>query len=146
MALAEMASGGKAPTRYGRLRKVLVVDSDPAEGDAVSKALDEAGYYLNLVRDPVEGARRCLERAYDLVIVSASLGQAALLGILETVARRNPPPAVVVLAGPAELSMRKDHEGVPCLTLLRKPAAPAEIAEAARILVGPPWTEQRRTG
>src|SRR5258706_13167889 len=85
-------SDPRPPTRCVRLRKVLIVDKDPFWGPAIRLALEESGYYLNLVTDAQEGCRRALERAYDLGIVSASLGQGALQGMLEQMSRRVTPP------------------------------------------------------
>ena len=144
MAAAHQDSDSRTPTRCVRLRKVLVVDRDPFWGPAIRLALEESGYYLNLVTDAQEGGRRVMERAYDLVIVSASLGQAALQGILETFARRVTPPSVIVLAGADELRMQKDCQGVPCLSILRRPCAIEDVVDAARALVGVPWSDHRQ--
>lgn len=144
MAAENQNSDSRTPTRCVRLRKVLVVDRDAFWGPAIRLALEESGYYLNLVADAQEGGRRVMERAYDLVIVSASLGQAALQGILETLARRVSPPSVIVLAGADELRMQKDCQGVPCLSILRRPCAIEDIVDAARALVGVPWSDHRQ--
>jgi DNA-binding response OmpR family regulator len=132
------------PTRCVRMRKVLVVDSDLFWGPAIRLALEETGYYLNLVTDAREGGRRVMERAYELVIVSASLGQVALQGILETLAGRASPPSVIVLAGAEELRMQKDLQGVPCLSILKRPCAIEDVVDAARALVGVPWSDHRK--
>ena len=134
----------RPPTRCVRLRKVLIVDRDAFWGPAIRLALEESGYYLNLVADAQEGCRRGLERAYDLVVVSASMGQGPLLSILDALARRVKPPAVIVLAGADELRMRKDLEGVPCLSILRRPCAIEDVVDAARALVGVPWSDHRK--
>jgi DNA-binding response OmpR family regulator len=131
-------------TRFGRLRKILVLDGDPFWGPAIRLALEETGYYLNLVADPREGCRRVLERAYDLVIVSASLGHGALQAVLELVARRVTPPGVIVLAGADELRNQRDYPGVPRLSILRRPCAVEDVVDAARTLVGAPWTDHRK--
>lgn len=144
MAAADQNSESRTPTRCVRLRKVLVVDCDSFWGPAIRLALEETGYYLNLVTDAREGGRRVMERAYDLVIVSASLGQGALQGILETLARRVNPPCVIVLAGAEELRMQKDCQGVPCLSILRRPCAIEDVVDAARALVGVPWSDHRK--
>ena len=137
-------SDSRAPMHLVRLRKVLIVDRDEFWGPAIRLALEESGYYLNLVADPREGCRRALERAYDLVILSASLGQEPLQGILDMLARRTSPPCVIVLAGADELRMQKDLKGVPCLSILRRPCAIEDVVDAARALVGVPWSDHRR--
>lgn len=135
-------SDSRSPTKVLRLRKVLVVDRDPFWGPAIRLALEETGYYLNLVTDPQEGCRRGRERAYDLVIASASVGPGALQGLLETLSRRNSPPSVIVLAGADEF--RKDLAGPPGLMVLRRPCAIEDVVDAARALVGVPWTDHRK--
>ena len=144
MAAESRDADPRSPTRVVRLRKVLVVDRDAFWGPAIRLALEESGYYLNLVADAQEGCRRALERAYDLVIVSASVGQGALQGILEMLSRRVSPPSVIVLAGADELRMQKDYPGVPCLSILRRPCAIEDVVDAARALVGVPWTDHRK--
>jgi DNA-binding response OmpR family regulator len=144
-----MAAENKRPdpnasSRYGRIRKILVLDRDPFWGPAIRVALEETGYYLNLVADPREGCRRVLERAYDLVIVSASVGQGAIQAVLELAARRVTPPGVIVLAGADELRIVKDYPGVPSITVLRRPCAVEDVVDAARSIVGAPWTDHRK--
>ena len=144
MAAEEKEPDHRPPTRFARLRKILVVDKDEFWGPSIRLALEETGYYLNLVAEPREGCRRVLERAYDLVIVSASVGQGALQAILELLARRVTPPSVIVLAGADELRMQKDHPGVPVLSILRRPCAVEDVVDAVRALVGAPWTDHRK--
>jgi DNA-binding response OmpR family regulator len=144
MAAENLDSNHRSPTRCVRLRKVLVIDRDAFWGPAIQAALEETGYYLNLVADAREGCRRAMERAYDLVIVSASMGMGALVGILESLSHRISPPCVIVLAGADELRMEKDQLGVPCLSILRPPFAVEDVVDTARTLVGVPWSDHRK--
>src|SRR5439155_1330628 len=109
-------------------------------GPAIRMALEESGYYLYLVTDAQEGCRRSRERVFDLVVASASLGQAALQAILESLARRVSPPAVLVLAGADELGAPE----LPALAILRRPCAVEDVVDAVRALVGVPWTDHRK--
>lgn len=144
MAAAPKDHAGPGSTKCFRLRKVLVVDRDKFWGPAIHLALEEMGYYLNLVVDAAEGRRRAAERAYDLVIVSASLGQVALQGILDALARLEKPPSVIVLAGTDELRMQKDVQGVPCLSILRRPCAVEDVVDVTRELIGAPWSDHKQ--
>ena len=143
MAAASYDSDSRTPTRCVRLLKVLVVDRDATEGFAIRLALEEAGYYLNIVTDVHEAGRRVQERTYDLVIVSATVGMPAVQGILDTLACRVSPPAVIVLAGAEEAGMEQVCDGVPCLSILRRPCAIDEVVDTARALVGVPWSDHR---
>jgi len=133
----------RPPTRCVRLRKVLIVDRDAFWGPAIRVALEDAGYYLNLVADAREGGRRAVERAYDLVIVSASMGKGAVVGIVESLSRRMTPPCVLILDHADELQLQRDHPGVPCLAILRNPFTIENVVDTTRSLVGVPWSDHR---
>jgi DNA-binding response OmpR family regulator len=128
-------------TRRVRLKKVLLVDADPVQGPDMRRELEGAGYYLNHVTSPVEARRREAERVYDLVVVSAALGESVLGVLIDELGRRESPPPVLVLAGPEGLKRRADLDGVTCLMVLRAPFMPADVVDAARALAGPPWDE-----
>ncbi|MFN3485533.1 MAG: hypothetical protein ACK44W_08635 [Planctomycetota bacterium] len=144
MAAMEPTLDRRPPTRRVRLRRILIVEPDEAWGSAMRLALEERGYYLNLVRDPAEGCRRTRERRYDLVIASAGWGQIALREILEEAARTPSPPPALILAEDGQLHDREALGVVPCLSILRRPCAVQDVVEAARALAGDPWEEDRR--
>ena len=137
-------SNPRSPTRVVRLRKILVIDRDAFWGPAIRIALEECGYYPNLVTDAREGCRRSMERVYDGVIVSASLGQEAVRVLLDLLSRRTNPPAAVVLAGAEDLGSSKDWPRLPSLSILHRPYAVEDVVDAARALVGVPWTDHRK--
>jgi DNA-binding response OmpR family regulator len=144
MAADEKTHDRRPPTRFARLRKILIVDRDEFWGPSIRLALEESGYYLNLVAEPREGCRRVQERAYDLVIVSASVGTGAIRAVLERLAQRATPPAVIVLAGADEFRARAEEPGVPVFQVLRRPCAVEDVVDAVRALVGSPWTDHRK--
>lgn len=128
-------------TRRVRIKKVLLVDADPVQGPAIRQALEEAGYYLNHVTSPAEARRRESERLYDLVVMSAALGEGVLGVLIDELGRRESPPPVLILAGAEGLRRRADMDGVTCLMVLRAPFRPEDTAQAVRTLAGPPWEE-----
>ena len=67
----------------------------------------------------------------------------AVQGILDTLACRVSPPAVIVLAGADEAGMEQVSDGVPCLSILRRPCGIDEVIDAARALIGVPWSDHR---
>ncbi len=143
MSASSQDFGNRPPTRCVRIRKVLVIDRDPFWGPSIKAALEDSGYYLNLVSDPAEGCRRALERAYELVILGASVGPAALTGILEALAHRPKPPAVIVVGEGAELKKDPDHAGLATFSVLRAPCSIEDVVDSARTMVGVPWTDHR---
>jgi DNA-binding response OmpR family regulator len=143
MSTAGHALEDRPPTRHVRLKKVLVVDRDEYWGPAMRLALEEDGFYLNLVADPAEGRRRARERVYDLVVLSASIGASWVTAVLDTLARFASPPPVIVVAGAGEPARRQGRDRAAGLTFLRRPCPVEEVVDAARRLVGQPWTEGR---
>jgi DNA-binding response OmpR family regulator len=137
------AGAGQPSTRRVRLKKVLVVDPGTGDGEAVARVLEEAGYYLNRTAQAAEGRRRAFERVYDLVVLSAALGEPVLKVLVDDLGSRPSPPPVLVLAGPEGLKSRAALDGMTCVMVLRAPFAPQEAAEAARTLAGAPWDEPR---
>jgi DNA-binding response OmpR family regulator len=138
------AHSDRPPTRSARIQRILVVDRDPRSGAAMRLALEEAGYYLNLVRDPQEGRRRLFERVYELTLLSASLGEVAVRAILASAARLAQPPAAIVAAAEGELGSLEEAVRGPRLRILRRPCGREELLGAARALVGEPWTERTK--
>jgi hypothetical protein len=51
---------------------------------------------------------------------------------------------MLILAGSDELRKATESLGVPSLSILRLPCAVEEIVDAARALVGVPWTDHRK--
>lgn len=141
MAAASQGIHDRPSTRRVRLKKILLVDADPLRGPDIRRALEEAGYYLNHVSSPAEARRREGERLYDLVVLSAALGEGVLGVLIDELGRRESPPPVLVLAGPEGLKRRAEIDGVTCLMVLRAPFTPEETVDAARALAGPPWEE-----
>jgi DNA-binding response OmpR family regulator len=144
MSTAGGSLGAKPPTRAGILRKILIVDRDEYWGPAMSLALEEIGYYLNRVKDAGEGRRRAFERVYDLVVLSDSLGEPAIASILEALDRHARPPSVIVVAGAGEMKGRERYAEVPSLSILRRPCRVEDVVDAARALIGAPWSDRRR--
>ena len=138
MSVSPSAPEGRTPTRLVRMRKILVIDRDPAWGPAIRLALEESGYYLNLVTDPSEGFRREMERAYDLVVVSSSVGAAGVRSVVDGRLRRSNPPAALVLADAAAAPAEKR------LIVLRRGCDLKEIVDAAQTLIGVPWTDHKK--
>ncbi len=141
MSVAGRSFGSGPSTRHVRLKKVLVVDRDPFWGHAVRTALEQSGFYLNLVAEPSEGRRRAFERTYDLVILSDSLGEGAIQAVVDEMAQRPSSPPVLIVAREGRLRRGPEGDGVPVFSILRRPCTIEEVVDAARALAGSPWEE-----
>ena len=141
MSVAGRSLGGSPSTRHVRLKKVLVVDPDPFWGQAMRAALEQCGFYLNLVAQPAEGRRRAFERTYHLVVLSDSLGEGAIQAIVDEMAQRRSAPPVLIVARQGCLRKGPESDGVPVFSILRRPCTIEDVVDAARALAGSPWEE-----
>jgi DNA-binding response OmpR family regulator len=144
MSVAGRSIGHGPSTRHVRLKRVLVVDKDPFWGQALRSALEQSGYYLNLVVEPAEGRRRAFERTYDLVVLSDSLGEGVIQAIVDEIGQRRSAPPVLIVARVDCLRRRPETAGVPIFSILRRPCAIENVVDAARALAGSPWEEPPR--
>lgn len=146
MSVAGRSIGGSPSTRHVRLKKVLVVDRDPFWGQVLRSALEQSGFYLNLVAQPSEGRRRAFERVYDLVVLSDSLGEGVIQAIVDEMGQRPSTPPVLIVAREGCLKKGPETDGVPVFSILRRPCTIEDVVDAARALAGSPWREPPQRG
>ncbi len=143
MNTAECAQSPAPASRFVRLKKVLVVERDRAFGPPMRDAIEQSGYYPNLVTDPLEARRRVHERRYDLVVISSTIGREALSGILEMMMRHGFSPLVLLVMDRDSEVSSEEMKGFPGLSVVRHPCSSEDVAEAVRALLGSPWPDDR---
>jgi serine/threonine protein kinase len=94
--LRELISALEIPPRAPPQRRILV--SDVADGESVSRALEQAGYAVDQAADPEEAWSRLGASVFDAVVASNRPGQggAVLLRLLRTDPRFKRMPLVVL--------------------------------------------------
>ncbi len=99
MADADAAAGGASPSS---MRRILVVDSDPAVHRVVSALFAGDGHAVDAARDGDEALATLEHRDYDLIIADAHLQTAAGTALLDALLARSPaiqPRLALVTAG-----------------------------------------------
>lgn len=124
-----------------RVREILVADRDEPWCMAVSEALAARGYRCARALGAEAARWEVRQTAFDLVVLSTSLGDWAIKGLMsDFVAARSLPLLVVVVAPPHEGPSRAPGF-VPADRVLRRPCRVDDIVDAVRSLLGKPLSE-----
>lgn len=122
-------------------RRVLVVTDVDLSGWALRQALTAAGFVV-LTAGDADAARTVVEasEAFDVVVVSLTLGTGPVTHLLDDVARLWPGASAVVLAagpGPSVVNTIAEHE------LLEKPFSVDDVVSFAQRATGAEVTPAR---
>ncbi|MGQ9731106.1 MAG: response regulator [Candidatus Zipacnadales bacterium] len=86
-----------APQCCGEVRRVLVVDDEPAVREVIARWLSAEGYACQVAIDGEEGCRFLQEGPYDLVICDIMMPGLSGLEFLSFIKRTCPQTAVVLV-------------------------------------------------
>ena len=114
--------------------RILLVDDDPLLCRSLQRAFSVEAVELVPASDVGEARQLLLEGSFDLLVLDLLLGQADGLELLETWPGEVPLPPTMVLSGHVDV-----RETVRCIragavSVLQKPATPAQILEQLRTL------------
>jgi DNA-binding response OmpR family regulator len=127
------AAGG-APEHGGGLRRLLVVEDDPAIADAVVRRLRSEGYLVDAVHDGPAAVVAAERTRYDAVVLDVMLPGLSGLEVCRQVQAREPVP-VLMLTARDEESDRLVGLAVGADDYLTKPFSPRElVARVAALL------------
>ena len=79
------------------MRKILIVEDDPAIGQGVLDSLEWAGYQPHLQACGRSGLNAALETAYDLILLDLALPKLDGLEVLTEIRSARPQQAVIIL-------------------------------------------------
>jgi DNA-binding response OmpR family regulator len=125
-----------------RLKSVLAVDRDRLWGRSVRDALEEGGYHVHWVQVADEARRRLRDRAYDLVLLSRSIGRLAVVSLMAELRLRQSPPPVLLVASVREGEHWQPWHFLPVVSILHRPYTVEDVADAAAALLGHPWRDE----
>ena len=79
--------------------RILLVEDDPMIGDAIQRALSDASYAADWVKNGLTGLAALDTHPYDLVLLDLGLPGKDGLDVLDTIrARNNPVPLLIITA------------------------------------------------
>lgn len=125
------------------MKRVLVVDDDPAVAKSVKRVLERAGYDVVLARDGGEAEARFVPQQIDLVLLDLNLPSGSGWDVFERLTTRQPcVPVIIITAMPNQYTMAQ-AAGVGAL--VEKPVeVPALLKLIKELLAEPPDARLRR--
>jgi two-component system, OmpR family, response regulator len=126
--MPEAAPGPAGPGHRAQpMARILHIEDEPQISAFVSRALERAGYLIDVAADAADGVRRARAGGYDLVILDLILpdmdGRAALSRILRT----QPDQAVLVLSCNSDIAAKVECLDLGAKDYLTKPFSLAEL-------------------
>jgi len=120
------------------LRKVLVVDDDPAVRKSFDRVLSSQGYAVITAENGEEALRKLNEEKYDLVYTDIRMPGMSGLEVAEEVKARKPWTPVVIITGYGTDAAESRAKAAGITSFLHKPLSPEMIEESARYAMTPP--------
>jgi two-component system, NtrC family, response regulator AtoC len=125
-------SGGSTPGLPGR---ILVVDDDPNDVQALRLLLEEEGHYVDAVASAEEALARFREGTYMVVLADLQLPGESGLGLVRTLRDTAPATGVVVMTGHASVTTAVAALKHGALDYLKKPLNPAQVRRLMRQII-----------
>jgi len=120
------------------LRKVLVVDDDPAVRKSFDRVLSGKGYAVITAENGEEALRKLNEEKYDLVYSDIRMPGMSGLEVAEKVRARRPWTPVVIITGYGTDIAEERSKAAGVSKFLHKPLSPAMIEDSARDVLAVP--------
>lgn len=114
------------------LRKVLVIDDDPAVRKSFDRVLTSKGYAVITAENGEEALRKLNEEKYDLVYTDIRMPGMSGLEVAEEVKARKPWTPVVIITGYGTDAAEARAKAAGVTSFLHKPLSPETIEESAR--------------
>jgi len=135
-----MSSPSEESNRSGTAKRILVVDDDKDVTDFLIRALQEQGYEVWAINDPLQAAKRAEEVRPHLIILDFDmpkvLGSELAVLIKSTSGTKNVP--ILFVSGMTD----EDHHAIAAYSgaaaYLDKPINRAKLIDTIRVLLSPP--------
>jgi CheY-like chemotaxis protein len=114
------------------LRKVLVVDDDPAVRKSIDRVLTGKGYAVITAENGEEALRKLNEEKYDLVYTDIRMPGMSGLEVAEEVKARKPWTPVVIITGYGTDAAEARAKAAGVANFVHKPLSPEMIEDSAR--------------
>jgi DNA-binding response OmpR family regulator len=121
-----VASPGAGTVDPGSSR-ILLIDDEPQIIGFVSRALQRAGYYVDVAADGADGVKRVISTGYDLVILDLIMPGLDGKAVLVAIRHAQPHQAVLVLSCNADVSTKVECLDLGAQDYLTKPFSLAEL-------------------
>ena len=120
------------------LRKVLVVDDDPAVRKSFDRVLSGKGYAVITAETGEDALRKLNEEKYDIVYSDIRMPGMSGLEVAENVKARRPWTPVVIITGYGTDAAEARAKAAGVASFLHKPLSPEMIEDSARDVLAAP--------
>jgi CheY-like chemotaxis protein len=120
------------------LRRVLVVDDDPAVRKSFDRVLTGKGYAVITAENGEEALHKLAEEKYDLVYSDIRMPGMSGLEVAEKIRARRPWTPVVIITGYGTDIAEERAKAAGVSKFLHKPLSPAMIEDSARDVLAVP--------
>jgi len=120
------------------LRKVLIVDDDPAVRKSFDRVLSGKGYAVITAGSGEEAVRKLNEEKYDIVYSDIRMPGMSGLEVAENVKARRPWTPVVIITGYGTDAAEARAKAAGVSSFLHKPLSPEMIEDSARDVLAAP--------
>src|SRR3954452_19874294 len=117
------------------MNRILIIDDDQLIRDVMARALEQAGYRVDVAVDGREGTQRFRAEHFDLVIVDIWMPEKDGLETLMEIRRNTPHAKVIAMSGGGRLGMTSPLEWAKRLgavAVLVKPFSVVELLVTLR--------------
>jgi DNA-binding response OmpR family regulator len=125
--------------------RILIVDDEPNVRFVLERALRREKYILDTAADGRQALARIQGSSYDLVILDLQMQPIPGMQVLETLRRRSPHTAVIILTGHSTVDTAVEALRLGAFDYLFKPVTPDAIRRRVREGLAHRAQEQRRT-
>jgi DNA-binding NtrC family response regulator len=122
------------------MNRILVIDDDEVIRSIVGKALELAGYQVQLAVDGQEGMRKFRSGSFDVVIVDMWMPQKDGLETLMDIRRNTPHARVIAMSGGGRVGTNPLNwaRQLGAAAVLTKPFGIEQLLKAVRSALGAP--------
>jgi len=119
-------------SRSVRPQRILLIDDEPQISAFVGRALEKAGYAVDVAAHAADGVRAAASGGYDLVILDLIMPDMDGRTALVTILRLHPTQAVLILSCNSDPATKVECLDLGAMDYLSKPFSLAELSARVR--------------
>lgn len=109
--------------------RILIIDDEPAIGDALRLVLEAAGYEVLVVEKGLEGVRMAAIRNFRAAIIDLFLPDISGLQVIRTIRADQPGMPIILITGEGTPQAFSEARKLGVVGILAKPFGPKAIVE-----------------
>ena len=111
---------------------ILVIDDEPAVGDALKMVLESTGYEVVLVENGRDGIIQANDTRFRIGIIDLFLSDISGLEAIKSIREQQPEMAIILITGQGTPRAFSDARRLGVVGILTKPFRPADILQMVK--------------